>query len=169
MCRELPYSFLQKYKLSKDLLASTEVKTIMKFRHHFYTTYEVDLPLAYERLDPFPYELKTFYEEIGFGFMHCRKGEINRILDPVSLVIINLLEGEYLYDKRIREIVKQNDVETRLLFFESKDGKFLTIDRNDIKGKNAIYYKADKVVDSLYEFICKYDKNKDWLDYVLDR
>jgi hypothetical protein len=162
------YSFLQEYRLSKALFATAEIKTIMKFRHHFYTPYGVDLPMAYERLNPFPCELKTFYEEIGFGFMHCRKGEINRILDPVSLVIINLLEGEFRYDKRICGIVERHDIENRLLFFESQSGKFLSIERRDVNGRNAIYNEKHKVADSLYEFIRTYHNNINWLEAILD-
>lgn len=164
---EQVFSFLSEYKLSKGLFVTTDIKTIMKFRHHFYTPYEVDLPIAYERLAPFPCELNLFYEEIGYGFMHCRKGEVNRVLDPVSLVIINLLEGEFRYDKRICEIVRQNDIEKQLLFFESKSGKFLAIDRKDIAGKNAIYYRKEKLTDSLSEFMTVYHNNKDWLEYMI--
>jgi hypothetical protein len=62
----------------------------MKYPHHFYAPYPEDLPKALQTFDPFPAKLKTFYEQIGIGFIHWRKGLINRLLDPVSLVLVNL-------------------------------------------------------------------------------
>ncbi len=163
----MEYTFLQEYRISQELFATTGIKTVTKFRHYFYVPDKADLLMAYERLNPFPLELKTFYEEIGYGFMH-RKGGINRMLDPVSLTVLNLLEGEYKYDRRIREIVTQNDIEQQLLFFEEQSGKFLSINRKDSGGKNAIYHKQDKLTDSLHEFIRQYHENKYWLDCMLD-
>jgi hypothetical protein len=43
--------------------------------------------------------------------------------------------------------------------------QYLTIERKDNNGKNAIYYKKEKIADSLQSFIKDYDGNRDGLQY----
>ena len=113
------FSFLEEYKLRQDLFDDTGVEKVMKYPHHFYTPYPEDLPKALETFNPFPVELKAFYEQIGFGFMHRRKGKINRILDPVSLILVNLRLDECKYDKVLEKTLAQYDTGKQLLFFQS--------------------------------------------------
>ena len=162
------YSFLKEYIFHEELFENDGVKSVMKFPHHFYTPHPVYMEKALAAIDPFPKELKCFYEEIGYGFMHRKSEKINRLFDPVSLMMINLLQEDFKYNKEIREEVAHYNIEKQLLFFQSGSGKYVVIDRTDNNGENAIYYRNHKLTDSLYEFICTYHKNKDWLEYVLD-
>jgi hypothetical protein len=86
------FSYLKKYKLQKG-------ERGIIHRNNFYPVYESEIKEAEERLGyEFPSELKSFFLEIGYGFL---KGDFkgfhqntytNRILDPVSIADI-LLEG----------------------------------------------------------------------------
>ena len=140
----------------------------MKFRHHFYAPYSEDLPKALETLNPFPYELKVFYEEIGFGFMHRRKGKVNRILDPVSLVLVNLRQDECRYDKKIEEALSYYDISKQLLFFQSNKGEYVAINRTETNSCNPVFYKKLNIADSLLEFITFFHKNEQWLEVMLE-
>jgi hypothetical protein len=42
-------------------------------RHQFFSVPEFQIEDALTAFDPFPEELKAFYYEIGFGFMHRLK------------------------------------------------------------------------------------------------
>jgi hypothetical protein len=160
----MPYSYLQEYKLSESVFARLGVEKVMKFCHHFYTPHKIDLSKAYNNLDPFPVELKLFYETIGFGFMHRKDGVVNRILDPVSLFMINLLQDDFHYNAEVRNVVEMYDIDKQLLFFQTQSGKYIVLDRYDTEGKNAVYFQKEKLANSLSEFINTCHNNISWLD-----
>ena len=162
------FSFLEEYKLREELFDDTGVEKVMKYPHHFYTPYPEDLPKALETFNPFPVELKAFYEQIGFGFMHRRKGKINRILDPVSLILVNLRLDECKYDKVLEKALAQYDTGKQLLFFQSDKGEYVAIAREETNGSNIVSYKQYTLADSLLEFITRFHKDRDWLDGLLE-
>ena len=166
---KMTYTYLQKYKLKDSYFAELGIEKTMKLNHHFYTPHEIDLSKAYDKLIPFPVELKIFYETIGFGFMHRKNGDVNRIFDPVSLFMINLLQDDFQYNPEMRKIVEMYDINKQLLFFQLQLGQYVVIDRHDISGENAIYYHDEKLAGSLSEFIYTYHKNKNWLDDIVVR
>ena len=164
------FSFLEEYKLREDLFEGKGIEKVMKYPHHFYAPYPEDLPKALETFDPFPYELKVFYEQIGFGFMHRRKGKINRLLDPVSLVLVNLRRDEYRYDKFLEKTLGYYDINRQLLFFQLDSGEYLAIDRTETNGCNRISYRDEKLSNSLLELLTNYHKDKyhllDYIEYI---
>jgi hypothetical protein len=157
------FSFLEQCKLREELFEGNGVKTVMKYPHHFYTPYPEDLPKALETFVPFPAELKAFYEQVGFGFMHRRKGKINRLLDPVSLILVNLRLDECRYDKTLERTLAYYDINRQLLFFQLDNGEYLAINRMETNGCNPIFYKEQKLSDSLLRLLTDYDKNRDYL------
>ena len=163
------FSFLEEYKLKEDLFEEKGLEKVMKYRHHFYMPYPEDLPKALATFDPFPVELKAFYEQTGFGFMHRRKGKSNRLLDPISLILINLRQDECKYDKFLEKTLAQYDTSKQLLFFHSDKGEYIAINRKDTNGSNSVFYKQHKLTGSLLEFITLYHKNEHWLDDMIEQ
>ena len=161
------FTFLEEYKLREELFEGKGIEKVMKYKHHFYTPYPEDLPKALGTFNPFPSELKAFYEQIGFGFMHRRKGKINRLLDPISLILVNLQQDECRYDKNLKEQLANYDTGKQLLFFQSGKGEYIAINRTEKNGCNPVFYKKDKLTDSLLEFITSIHENDTWLDDML--
>ncbi len=96
----MQYTYLQDYIITQEKIdKAIKEKSIRKFRHMFYPLSATDIHEAVQSFDPFPVELKTFYEEIGFGNFHCNKEYVNCLLDPHSLVHINQRKYRYNYDK----------------------------------------------------------------------
>lgn len=105
-----------------------------------------------------PNELKRFYQEIGYGFFHNSKGSINRLLSPLQLKQLNLREDFYEFDPELDSYEESYKGE-KLLFFEVNEGVYLAIDKEDAKGKNAIYFFDRKLSDSLEDFLIRFDAN----------
>jgi len=163
------FSFLEEYILHEGLFEGEGLEQVMKYPHHFYTPYPEDIPKALAAFDPFPYELKIFYEQIGYGFMHRRKGEINRLLDPVSLILVNLMQDECRYDKKIKETLTHYDTGRQLLFFQTRGGEYIAINRTETNGCNPVFYRQLNLADSLLEFITLFHKYERWLYDLLEK
>ncbi len=158
----MQYSFLQDYIITQEKIdKAIKEKSIRKFRHMFYPLSATDIHEAVRSFDPFPIELKAFYEKIGFGNFHCNKEYVNCLLDPHSLVHVNQRKYRYSYDKEVERAL----TEGHLIFFRTYMYQYLTIERKDYNGKNAIYYKKEKIADSLQSFIKDYDDNRGGLQY----
>ncbi|GHT64769.1 hypothetical protein AGMMS50239_23100 [Bacteroidia bacterium] len=159
----MTYPFLHDYILSQEYIATLKPKELGKLRHNFHPLQEEVINEALTAFDPFPIELKNFYREIGFGYFHCDKERVNRILDPYSLIQMNNLEDRFLYDVEL----KRAFVDGQLVFFQTYLYQFLTIDRKAINGENAISYKNHKIADSLSELLTYYAKDRDYLQYEI--
>ncbi len=86
----MQYTYLQDYIITQEKInKAIKEKSIRKLRHMFYPLSATDIHEAVQSFDPFPVELKAFYEEIGFGNFHCNKEYVNCLPDPYSLVHIN--------------------------------------------------------------------------------
>lgn len=95
----------------------------------------------------FPTCLKSFYEEIGYGFVKNEAGAINRLMDPSSCARIRLRVDEYEYDPDLEmyEIFEKD----KLIFFEVNEGIYISIGINDEK----IYFTDKLIAESLMEFM----------------
>jgi hypothetical protein len=81
----MTYSFLQEFILTKGYIKSLEPKEkerLGKLRHKFYVLEDEIIQEALNLFEPFPVELKQFWQEIGFGYFHCNRERANRIFDP---------------------------------------------------------------------------------------
>lgn len=158
----MQYIFLEEYIITQEKIdKAIKEKSIRKLRHMFYPLSATDIHAAVQSFDPFPVELKTFYEEIGFGNFHCNKEYVNCLSDPHSLIHINQQKYRYSYDKEVERAL----VEGHLIFFRTYMYQYLTIERKDHNGKNAVYYKKEKIADSLQSFIKDYDNDRSGLQY----
>jgi hypothetical protein len=163
------FPFLEHYKLSPELITESGAKSIGRLRHNFFALPEFQIREALTAFNPFPEELKSFYEEIGFGFMHRAKlGKINILFDPMSLIYTNQQRG-YFATPETADALKYYNIEKHLLFFKTTDNQYLAIERETVKGKNKIYYNGDSFEDSLYDFLKHFDFNRYYLPEQLER
>ncbi len=123
-------------------------------KNDFYPIDKTQIIKAEERMGiKFPYELRKFYEEVGYGFIGCSEGyAINRLIAPLGCSNIRLREGYYEADSDL-EMYERYEKEF-LLFFEINEGVYASI-RLDEKEKSEIYFASDKIADSLEEFLIK--------------
>jgi hypothetical protein len=161
-------SFLEDYKITSKLIEEQGAKSIGNLRHLFFTLPEFQIQEALNTFDPFPEELKMFYHEIGFGFMHRAKlGKFNILFDPMTLIYTNK-QVNYFATPEIEEELKYYDIEKHLLFFKTISNQYLAIDRQTINGKNVIYYRGTAIEDSLYDFLKHFDFNRYYLNQLID-
>ena len=146
------YEELNKYIIDENTDDVEEQKRILKYPHNIYKPHKADLNNSYSQFFSFPYELKIFYEQVGYGFFNINKSIVNRLLDPVSFVLVNT--GEYIYYQANEVDIYRNiyNLNEKLIFFQS-DNHYLAIDRVDKNNKNRIFFKDYKISDSLYQFI----------------
>lgn len=124
-------------------------------KHNFYLVKKTDIVLV-DELIGIPYELKLFYENIGYGFFNKNSYSFDRILSPLQYKQVNLREDFYELDPDL-ELYDAKFYEDKHIFFEVNEGVYLHIDKAMNTCKNAIYYFEEKIADSLEEFIIKFD------------
>ncbi|MBC2368423.1 hypothetical protein HBP99_07235 [Listeria booriae] len=123
---------------------------IANLEHKFYNVSsssvqkaELDLELA------FPKELLEFYNEVGCGFIKGSKGNINRLMDPISVRDFRMKEYDYEF---YPDIDLYDDLEDELIFFEVDETVLMSIKMND-KDTSPIFYNDTKIAESLFEFL----------------
>lgn len=151
------FRFLEAYKVSNAQQNSG-------LKHNFYTVDTNSVEIAEQKLKfQIPPELKQFYIEIGYGFFWQNdKRSFDRLLSPLQLAQINLREDFYEFDPDL-DIYDEQD---RLIFFEVNEGLYLTILKDDISGKNGIYFFDKKITSSLEEFVIELDKNHNFIEEI---
>lgn len=93
-----------------------------------------------------PELLKEFYAEVGYGFLKSKVDNINRIMDPESVLDFRLRQHDFEFYSDI-EIYKQFE-DDKLVFFEA----------------NEVIYDAQKnSLDSRYSYEGRYDKDEELL------
>ncbi|MBC6309738.1 hypothetical protein HCJ66_09215 [Listeria sp. FSL L7-1582] len=97
----------------------------------------------------FPKELLEFYNEVGCGFIKGSKGNINRLMDPISVRDFRMKEYDYEF---YPDIDLYDDLEDELIFFEVDETVLMSI---KVTGEDTspIFYNETKIADSLYEFL----------------
>ena len=97
-----------------------------------------------------PELLKEFYVEVGYGFLKSKVDNINRIMDPESVLDFRLRQYDFEFYPDI-EIYKQFE-EDKLVFFEANEVALLSIGfAAENKGK--IYYYDKEIAPNLVEFL----------------
>ncbi|MHA7964467.1 SMI1/KNR4 family protein [Paenibacillus sp. CAU 1782] len=103
-----------------------------------------------------PHELKSFYLEVGYGFIKGSEYSINRIMDPESVCDFRKREADY---ECYPDIEIYDDYEDgKLIFFECSESALISIDLND-GIENPIYYYDKQIAPSLKEFLIKMSQN----------
>lgn len=97
----------------------------------------------------FPKELLEFYNEVGCGFIKGSKGNINRLMDPISVRDFRMKEYDYEF---YPDIDLYDDLEDELIFFEVDETVLMSI---KVTGEDTspIFYNETKIAGSLYEFL----------------
>jgi hypothetical protein len=100
----------------------------------------------------FPKLLREFYLEIGYGFIGSEVGNINRIMDPESVLDFRLRQNDFEFYPDI-EIYNEFE-EDKMIFFEANESALISIGfDSDNSGK--IYYYDEEISKNLVEFLEK--------------
>lgn len=100
----------------------------------------------------FPKLLREFYLEIGYGFIGSEVGNINRIMDPESVLDFRLRQNDFEFYPDI-EIYDEFE-EDKMIFFEANESVLISIGfGSDNNGK--IYYYDKEISKNLEEFLEK--------------
>ena len=100
----------------------------------------------------FPKLLREFYLEIGYGFIGSKVGNINRIMDPASVLDFRLRQNDFEFYPDI-EIYNEFE-EDKMIFFEANESVLISIGfGSDNNGK--IYYYDKEISKNLGEFLEK--------------
>ena len=100
----------------------------------------------------FPKLLRKFYLEIGYGFIGSEVGNINRIMDPESVLDFRLRQNDFEFYPDI-EIYDEFE-EDKMIFFEANESVLISIGfGSDNSGK--IYYDDEEISKNLGEFLEK--------------
>lgn len=104
----------------------------------------------------FPKLLRDFYLEIGYGFIGSKVGNINRIMDPESVLDFRLRQNDFEFYPDI-EIYDEFE-EDKMIFFEANESALISIGfGSDNSGK--IYYYDVEISKNLSEFLEKLSEN----------
>lgn len=104
----------------------------------------------------FPKLLRKFYLEIGYGFIGSKVGNINRIMDPASVLDFRLGQNDFEFYPDI-EIYDEFE-EDKMIFFEANESALISIGfGSDNSGK--IYYYDVEISKNLSEFLEKLSEN----------
>lgn len=96
--------------------------------------------------------LREFYLEIGYGFIGSEVGNINRIMDPESVLDFRLRQNDFEFYPDI-EIYDEFE-EDKMIFFEANESVLISIGfGSDNSGK--IYYYDEEISKNLGEFLEK--------------
>ncbi|MFT7827052.1 SMI1/KNR4 family protein [Priestia megaterium] len=121
--------------------------------NQFYPVCESDIKEVEGTLGlKFPFELRKFLLEVGYGFIQGSEYNINRIMGPSSIRDARLKVNDFEF---YPDIELYEDLEAdKLLFFEANKSALLLIEISE-EQHNAIYYDDIKIADSLEEFLEK--------------
>ena len=103
-----------------------------------------------------PPELEKFWREVGYGFFSSDNGNVNRVMDPLSVIDFRFTQGdfEFLPDIEIYEEFGKD----KLIFFEGNESAYISIGfTEDNLGK--IYYYDDKIAENLQDFFERISKD----------
>ena len=121
--------------------------------HQFYPLTKDEIKNSESKLGIiFPKLLREFYLEIGYGFIGSEVGNINRIMDPESVLDFRLRQNDFEFYPDI-EIYDEFE-EDKMIFFEANESVLISIGfGSDNSGK--IYYYDEEISKNLAEFLEK--------------
>nr|WP_314107110.1 SMI1/KNR4 family protein [uncultured Neisseria sp.] len=100
----------------------------------------------------FPYLLKEFYKEVGYGFLASQVENFNRIMDPESVLDFRLRRNDYEFYPDIE--IFDDFEEEKLIFFEANEVALLSIGFGS-ENNGKIYYYNSEISANLEEFLEK--------------
>lgn len=104
-----------------------------------------------------PSILKSFYEEIGYGFLETKKYNINRIMGPSSIEEFRLCKGQFENSDEVEILEKYTS--DKVIFFEVNESLYLSI--GIAKGNiGKVFYYDEMIAETLDEFFERYITNE---------
>lgn len=159
------FSFLRPYIITDNDI-DTRYDEVQQMKHSFLP---VDIGRIYQAEEkigfPLPHELKNFYMEIGYGYMHqVQDSHHNTMMYPLDVADAYLRRGEY--ENNFLASTGLYEESYKLLFYDALEGCFAWMDLRENKSTSSVYYigENDKIADSLLEFMLAYDNNPNLLE-----
>ena len=106
-----------------------------------------------------PNELLVFYKEIGYGFLNTKNFNIDRFMDPISVMEFRTKTG--IYENYPYIDAFDNFQENKLIFFEQDESAYFSIEINSNESSRIFYYET-VIADSLEEFLKKMMENDEY-------
>ena len=100
----------------------------------------------------FPKLLRDFYLEIGYGFIGSEVGNINRFMDPESVLDFRLRQYDFEFYPDV-EIYDEFE-EDKMIFFEANESVLISIGFGS-ENNGKIYYYDEEISKNLEEFLEK--------------
>lgn len=104
----------------------------------------------------FPKLLRDFYLEIGYGFIGSKVENINRIMDPESVLDFRLKQNDFEFYPDIE--IYDEFAEDKLVFFEANESALISIGIGS-ENRDKIYYYDVEISKNLEEFLEKLSEN----------
>ncbi len=111
----------------------------------------------------FPKELREFYQLLGYGFLKGDSGNINRLMDPLSVRDFRLKQNDFEY---FPDIDLYDDLVDEYVFFEVNETVLFTIKR--LGEGNPIFYDEILIANSLEEFLIQFSKDDSYYMEFVD-
>lgn len=126
-----------------------------KSANNFYPVKEEWITEAEAKLKiKLPDSLVRFYREVGYGFLDSANRNINRIMDPLS--IVSFYEQKDQFEDRDDLLAFAPNPKQRLAFLEVNEDMILSID-----GKSGNIFDEDqKISDNLDGFLTQYQEDE---------
>lgn len=106
-----------------------------------------------------PRSLRIFYQEVGYGFLHSKEDNINRIMDPSSVCEFRTQKGQFAGSSQAEDFKIYE--EDKLVFFEVSEVVYISIGFTGSNGEK-IFYRNKKIADSIEEFLEQYMKDENY-------
>ena len=99
---------------------------------------------------------KEFYKEVGYGFLSSQVDNINRVMDPKSILDFRLRQNDYEFYPDI-EIYEEFE-DDKLIFFEGNESSMISIGIGE-ENEGIVYYYDVEISKNLKEFLDKISQN----------
>lgn len=148
--------------LKQYIFDDPEDDVVWENKHAFFSIDEGEIEETEEILGRrLPLELKSFYENIGYGFFGIGVGsKVNRVISAIE--IADFVKGINDYDNDPRR-EDYNDPR-KMVFFEVSSDDFIVIDlgQENLNGQCPLYYFDKRIADSIEDFIVKMDQDPNY-------
>ena len=111
-----------------------------------------------------PSELVSLWKNIGYGFLHSENNNVNRIMDPLSVMDFRLRQGDFVFQPDLKLYDEFED--GKLIFFEGNESSYLSIGYSQDNIGKVFYYDAE-VADCLDDFFMKLKENDMYYAHLL--
>lgn len=158
------FDFLKPYVITEADI-DLRYEEVQRMKHSFLPIDVTRITQAEGRLGfLFPKELKEFYTQIGYGYMHQEQENYhNSFMYPIKVADAYLRQGAF--DNNFLASTGLYNEPYKLLFYDAVEGCFAWIDLRENSPTSSIYYigNNDKIADSLEDFLRAYDANPNLL------